>query len=137
MELHDRIQFFAVAATIMRRILVDYARSRKAAKRGGGLSPIRLTAGQEPASRDSWDKIIDVHRALSRLAAIDVRQARVVELRFFAGLETDEIARILNISGRTVKRDWVFAQAWLYGEIASSYGKATADLSPPASKNRL
>src|SRR5579872_4196488 len=82
LQLHDRVQFFAVAATVMHRILVDYARSRKAAKRGGEFSRIALDGVQEPGVRDSWNKILDVHRALTRLAAIDARQAQVVELRF-------------------------------------------------------
>jgi len=133
----DRNHFFAVAAGVMRRILVDYARARKAVKRGG-LFQFEARSSIEAGSRESWDKILDVHDALTRLAEFDPRQARVVELRFFSGLEIAEVAEVLGVSTRTVKRDWEFAQAWLYAQIASSYetGKSSVKMSPARSKLR-
>jgi RNA polymerase sigma factor (sigma-70 family) len=91
----------------------------------------------EIGSRESWDKILDVHKALEKLAAIDPRAARVVELRFFAGMEIEEIAKLLGVAGRTIKRDWEFARDWLAAEIADPYGKETGSkMSPRASKER-
>ena len=135
----DRNHFFAVAAGVMRRILVDYARMRKAAKRGGGAVAISLSGGVPAASCESWDKILDLHRALSRLAEIDARAARVVELRFFTGLEIEEIAQVLELSGRTVKRDWEFAQSWLFAQIAESRREDSGNekMSPSTSKSRI
>ena len=135
----DRSQFFSVAAGVMRRILVDYARARKSAKRGGGVPAIALGDGGGPAFRESWDKILDVHRALSRLADADERAARVVELRFFAGLDTREIAILLGLSERTVKRDWEFARSWLFAEIAETSEKSNVEaiMSHRTPKSRL
>ena len=135
----DRIQFFSVAAGVMRRILIDYARTRKASKRGGEVAIVSLDSGADPGSRESWDKILDVHEALSQLAVVDPRAARVVELRFFAGLDIQEIADLMGVSDRTVKRDWEFAQSWLFERIAESYGagvprKKMSSISP---KSRL
>jgi RNA polymerase sigma factor (TIGR02999 family) len=117
----DRAHFFAVAAGAMRRVLVDYARTRKAAKRGGGQIAASVDAyaaiGDEPQSLDS---ILDVNSALTDLAHVDARAARVIELRFFAGMDTEEIADVLGLSSRTIRRDLEFAQAWLYGRIAES-----------------
>lgn len=119
----DRAHFFAIAASLMRRILVDHARSKVAQKRGGRDSPIPLNENLQIASDQSWDSIVAIHQALDRLAEIDSRQARVVELRFFSGLEIDEIAEVLDLSPRTIKRDWQFAQAWLYTQLSSNQNK--------------
>lgn len=108
----NRAQFFAVCAHIMRRILVDYARSRDYAKRGGGAPHVSLddvaVVGPEP-SRD----IVALDEALSRLAQEDPRKARVVELRYFAGLTVEEISALLGVAPATIMRDWNFARAWL------------------------
>ncbi len=118
-KLVDRNHFFALAATLMRRILVDYARARIAGKRGGEAVAVPLTNQDVAAGGQSWDELLAVNQALTRLAALDERQARVVELRFFSGLELEEIAEVLGVSSRTVKRDWRMAQAWLYTEMSS------------------
>ncbi|MCU1259520.1 MAG: polymerase, sigma-24 subunit, subfamily [Bryobacterales bacterium] len=126
----DRAHFFAVAAGAMRRILVDYARTRKADKRGGGVIAISIewNGPHGPAVHESWDRILDLHDALSALAAQDSRSARVIELRFFAGLDNSEIADLLGISTRTLRRDLEFAQAWLYSRIAGAREKAMSTL---------
>jgi RNA polymerase sigma factor (TIGR02999 family) len=112
----DRAHFFAVAATVMRRILVDHARARKAHKRGG-TAPLPLELFDPAVSLEDPDRILAIDAALSRLAAIDERQCRIVELRVFAGMTVDETATALDISSRTVKREWQLAKAWLYGEL--------------------
>ena len=122
----NRNHFFAVAATAMRRVLVDYARARAAGKRGGELQRVDL---DEPAvvGRDDLDQVIAIDQALTRLAAWDARQSRVVELRFFAGLSEEEIAELLHVSARTVKRDWRLARAWLHAELADGRVDSRAD----------
>ncbi len=112
----NRSHFFAVAAQLMRRILVDYARERKAQKRDGGRRRVDLSDALM-ISDDRLDEIIVIDAALNRLAEWDPRQCRVVELRFFSGLTEDEIAEILGVAPRTVKRDWSVAKAWLHGEL--------------------
>lgn len=114
-EWSDRKHFFAVAANIMRRILIDHARQVRAQKRGGGKK-MDLTADMAVTDAMS-DEMIALDEALTRLAALDLRQARVVELRFFAGISEDEIASILGVSSRTVKRDWITARAWLHNQL--------------------
>jgi RNA polymerase sigma factor (TIGR02999 family) len=116
LEFRDRGHFLALAATMMRRVLVDRARARAAGKRGGGAEQVTLT-GVEAAGLDPAVELLDVDRALERLAAAYERPARVVELRFFGGLEFEEIAAVLEISDRTAKRDWAFARAWLAREL--------------------
>ncbi len=115
----DRGHYFRVAGRVMRNVLVDHARKRLAAKRGGGAA---VADGVEPddlpAVRD--DEVVAVHEALVRLEAIDPRQARVVELRYFVGLEVTEVADALGVSAPTVKRDWAMARAWLQREIERS-----------------
>lgn len=112
----NRSHFFAVAAHLMHAILVDYARKRQAAKRGG--SSVRIDfEGATLAANASPDFILDVDRALEKLASWDPRQAKVVVFRFFGGLSEDEIAEVLSVSVRTVKRDWQMAKAWLHGEL--------------------
>ena len=129
----DRAHFFAVAAGAMRRILVDYARARNAGKRGGGAIAVSIewNGPHRLAVHESWDRILDLHDALSALAARDPRSARVIELRFFAGLENSEIADLLGVSTRTLRRDLEFAQVWLYDRIAGAQEKALSAL--PAS----
>jgi len=114
----DRTHFFAVAATIMRRILVDHARARKAEKRGG-TPPLPLDLIEPLVSLDDPERILSIDSALSRLAELDERQSRIVELRFFAGMTVEETAAALQISPRTVKREWQLARAWLYGELTA------------------
>ena len=113
----NRAQFFGVAARCMRRILVDYARARGAAKRGGpGLRAALGDADavvEEPASL-----VAAVHEALERLAVLDPEQARLVELRYFGGLTIEETAEVLGISTATVKREWTVARAWLRRELS-------------------
>ena len=111
----DRTHFFAMAATLMRRVLVDYARQRGRAKRGAGVS---LTSPDEHAAAPETEiDIVALDEALERLAAVDPQQARVVELRFFTGLSVEQTAEALDISPATVKRDWATAKLWLYNEL--------------------
>ena len=113
---NDRIHFFAVASRAMRSVLVDYARRRGYAKRGG--NPVRVSlseADQIPEQRTA--EVVAVDEALSRLAALDPRKAHIVELRYFGGLSVEETARLLDLSSRTIKREWRWARAWLYREI--------------------
>lgn len=111
-----RAHFFAIAANLMRRILVDHARQRNAAKRGG--SPVRVTLDRIVATaKQSNLEVLAIDEALTKLAAIDLQQAQIVELRFFSGLSVEETAAALGISPRTVKRDWSVARAWLRREI--------------------
>jgi RNA polymerase sigma factor (TIGR02999 family) len=113
----DRAHFFAVAAKLMRRILVDHARRHAAIKRGGGQPGRPLDeadAQAQPAPLVDW---LALDRALDRLAALDDRQARIVELRFFGGLTIEETARVLQVSAATVKDEWSFARGWLYREM--------------------
>lgn len=116
LEWRERAQFFAVAAQIMRRILVDAARARGASKRGGGALKVNLdeTAYLSSAPNRS---ILALDAALTAFAQIAPRQAKVVELRYFGGLTEDEIAATLEISQRTVRRDWDLAKAWLLREL--------------------
>lgn len=113
----NRAQFFGVAAQLMRRILVDHARSRRADKRGGGARAVTLgtdlPAGDGAAGSPAALDVLALDDALARLAALDPRQARVVELRYFGGLDIDETAAALGISPATVKREWTVARAWL------------------------
>jgi RNA polymerase sigma-70 factor, ECF subfamily len=113
----SRSHFFAIAAQLMRRILIDHARSAKAKKRGGDQvrpAPLEFDVGVEPVD---IDEVLGVDAALDRLAAIDPRQARVVELRYFAGMTEEEVAEILQVSTRTVKRDWNMARLFLREEM--------------------
>jgi len=115
-EWHDREHFFAVATTVMRRLLVDHARARLADKRAH--QPVTLTAAAAADSVGPTFEVLDLDRALEQLAAEHPRPARVVELRFFGGLEMVEIAGVLELAERTVLRDWAFARAWLLRELA-------------------
>jgi RNA polymerase sigma factor (TIGR02999 family) len=112
----NRAHFFSIAALAMRRILVDYARGHQAAKRGGGQPKISLDeAANLPEGRS--EEMVALDEALTRLTAIDKRQGRIVELRFFGGLTIEETAQLLALSAATVKREWNMAKAWLYREM--------------------
>jgi RNA polymerase sigma factor (TIGR02999 family) len=114
----DRAHFFGVAARAMRQVLVDHARTRNTAKRGEGQVRVELdAAGAVAAPARSLD-LLDLDRALSRLAALDERQSRLVELRLFAGLTIEESAEVLRVSHATVSREWKHAEAWLLREMA-------------------
>ena len=116
-EWQNRLHFFAVAATVMRHILVDHARSRQAVKRGG--SAIRLPLEEAIVVQQGQDlDFVALDEALTRLAGIDPQQSQVVELRFFSGLSVEETAKLLDVSERTVKRDWNVAKAWLRRELS-------------------
>jgi RNA polymerase sigma factor (TIGR02999 family) len=111
-EWRGRAHFFAAAATIIRRILIQHARMKQAGKRGGGARTRSLT--QDPADEHDSDlNLLTLNEGLDRLAELNERQARVVELRFFGGLGVTETAQVLDVSPRTVKADWRIAQAWL------------------------
>jgi RNA polymerase sigma factor (TIGR02999 family) len=111
----DRAHFLAMAATLMRRVLVDYARLRKREKRGAGISVVSLDENVVAPQPDV--DVIALDEALERLATLDPQQSRVVELRFFAGLSVEETAEVIGISPATVKRDWATAKLWLYNEL--------------------
>ena len=116
----NRQHFFGVSAQLMRRVLVDIARRRKAERRGGG-DVVRIPLDEvELAATEPDADLVAIDGALQRLAVEHPRQARVVELRFFGGLSTEETAQALDISVRTVHNDWIFARAWLYRALAES-----------------
>jgi RNA polymerase sigma factor (TIGR02999 family) len=119
---NDRTHFFAMSARIMRRILVDAARARASAKRGGGLQRVDDTAVTRlddfPAALDTSTEIVALDDALVRLADMDPRRAQVIELRFFGGLSVEETGQALRVSPQTVMRDWKLARAWLARELA-------------------
>jgi RNA polymerase sigma-70 factor, ECF subfamily len=117
----NRAHFFGVAAQIMRRILVDHARGRLAAKRGGGVHALTLgDVGGADEPNDTEVDILALHDALERLAALDPQQARIVELRYFGGLTIEDSAEALGVSAATVKRDWAVARAWLRRELGAA-----------------
>ena len=111
----EHVRFFAIASTAVRRALMEHARRRDTAKRGGGQRPVTLD--EEIAAADSDHTLLALDDALTRLAELDVRLARVVECRYFGGLTEDETAAALGVTSRTVRRDWVKAKAWLYREL--------------------
>lgn len=113
----NRAYFLGVAAQVMRRVLVDYARARQTAKRAGNVVRVDMD-GFEPGDELPLDEILVVDEALNRLAELDPQQTRIVELRYFAGLTVDETAAAVGISPRTVKRDWAMASAWLRSELS-------------------
>lgn len=113
----SRSHFFAIAAQLMRQILVDYARRHRAAKRGASVCKLPLEEAGMPSRGKDVD-VVALDDALQALAKIDARQSRVVELRFFAGLSLEEISEALEIGPATVQRDWTAARAWLYREIS-------------------
>ena len=114
----NRAQFFAVSAQLMRRILVDHARSRHALKRGGPITKVALDVRVIAVSGDPVAaEVLAVDQALERLAEQDPDQARIVELRFFGGLTVEQTAKVMERSARTVKREWRLAKAWLFREL--------------------
>jgi RNA polymerase sigma-70 factor (ECF subfamily) len=119
----NRAHFFAVAAQSMRRILVDHARRRHRAKRGGSGIVLPLDEGLVMAAEKSDSDVLALDQALTRLAAIDVRQSQIVELRFFGGLSIEETAAVLGVSPTTVKDDSNIAKAWLRREMGGGKGK--------------
>ncbi len=117
----DRAHFLAVAAEAIRRILIDHARGRLASKRGGGGHKLTLSFASDVPEKNTDVDLVELDEALDRLALLNERQAKVVELRFYAGLDVEETAEVLRVSPRTVKGDWRVARAWLQREL----GKAT------------
>jgi RNA polymerase sigma-70 factor (ECF subfamily) len=117
----NRAQFIGVAAGMMRRILVDHARERLAQKRGAGAQAVSLSLVESPSGQPDVD-LIALEQALGRLAELDARKVRVVELKFFGGLSARDIAEVMEISDATVEREWAFARAWLYRAIEGSDG---------------
>ena len=113
---NDRVHFFAVAAKAMRQILVNYAMSYNAQKRGGGASKVALDEAALVSDKQSQE-VIELNEALERLGELDARKAQVVELKYFGGLNQDEIAGVLRISAVTVQREWRFAKAWLHNDL--------------------
>lgn len=114
----NRAHFFAMAATHMRNILTDYARSRHAATRGGRAQKLPLEEATIACEED-WDTIYDVDQALKRLAEFDPRQSRILELKFFAGMTVEEISEVVGLSDRQVSRELAVARRWLQGELAA------------------
>jgi RNA polymerase sigma factor (TIGR02999 family) len=114
-EWRDRGHFFALAARVMRQILVDYARRYRAQRRGGGMHRVAFTEG--PALEEQTELLLAVHEALRRLATVNERLSQVVECRYFAGLTEEQTAVALGVTARTVERDWVKAKGWLYQEL--------------------
>jgi RNA polymerase sigma-70 factor, ECF subfamily len=112
----DRAHFFAMCSRLMRQILVDAARGRRVAKRGGGAPQVTLDDGLEPAMANLPD-VVALDDALTALEKADARKCQVVELRFFSGLSVEEIATVLGVSTDTVSRDWKFARTWLFREL--------------------
>ena len=119
MRWQNRAHFYAVAATLMRRILVDFARSRDELKRGGGAVPISLDDAPT-ISQERSAELIELDHALTKLSKLNERHSRIVELRFFVGLTEPEIAEVLQVSPRTVSGDWSLARAWLMRELDKS-----------------
>ncbi len=111
---HDRRHFYAIAARRMRQVLVDHARRRNAAKRGAGVNPETVTLSALADERDAGVDTLALDQALEQLEALDPRKARVVELRYFGGLEMTDIAEVIGISRATAQRDWEVARAFLY-----------------------
>jgi RNA polymerase sigma-70 factor (ECF subfamily) len=120
----NRAHFFAIAAQVMRHILIDHARGHAREKRGGGQPVIQFDEGLVFSPEQS-SELLEVDAALQRLTELDPRQGKIVELRFFGGLTVDETAAVLGISPKTVKRDWSVAKAWLHGELKQSHGNIT------------
>jgi len=118
-EWKDRNHFLAVASTVMRRVLVDHARARNSAKRGGPIKPLSLDVGL-PLSVEHDPDVLALDRAISKLATLDPRQAKVVTLRFFGGMTVAEVAEVLGVSKRTVESEWTMAKAWLRQQMGGA-----------------
>jgi RNA polymerase sigma factor (TIGR02999 family) len=121
MQWQDRAHFFAVAAQAMRRILIDFARARQNLKRGGDAERVSFDEGILATSTNGTD-LLALNEALEQLAMMNARQARVVELRYFGGLNEEEVAHVLGIAPRTVRSDWRLARAWLYKTLTTGNG---------------
>ncbi len=117
-----RGEFFGMASTMMRRVLVDYARTRSRAKRGGDAQPLSLEEVESFLSIDEAEELLTLDDALERLRRVNPRGADVVDCRFFAGLSLDDTAEALGVSSKTVQRDWITARAWLRKEVAGDLG---------------
>ena len=122
-NLENRAHFFAIAAQVMRRILIDHARASNAEKRGGGFVVVSLENALAMAV-ETPAEFLDVHRALERLEKLDPRRAKVAEMRFFGGLSSEEIGELCGVTSRTVDRQWRAARAWLGRELAAGSGAA-------------
>lgn len=114
----NRAHFIGVAATVMRRVLIDYVRATNAQKRGGDAGRVQLHSGLAESGAENALDLEALDAALSQLAELDPRQARIVELRFFGGLSIEDTAELLDLSSATVKREWASAKAWLQSEMA-------------------
>ena len=114
----DRSQFLAVMSQMMRRVLVDHARARLAAKRSGRWSRVTLDHADDVATSANQVDVLDLHAALERLAGFDSRKGRIAELKFFGGLSLEEMGRVLEVSPKTVERDWQLARAWLFKTLS-------------------
>jgi RNA polymerase sigma factor (TIGR02999 family) len=123
----NRAHFFGIAAQVMRRVLIDHARSHVRDKRGGGREHVQFDEALVFSPERSAE-FLELNAALERLSEMDARQAQIVEMRFFAGLTVEETAEVLKISPKTVKRDWSVAKAWLHGELKGSYGSAAEQM---------
>lgn len=115
----NRNHYLAIASQAMRRVLIDHAVARRAQKRGGGNAVETLDESALVLSDSRAEELLDVDRALQRLAAVDPRQVRIVECRFFGGMSIEETAEALDVSAATVKREWALARAWLNRELSS------------------
>jgi RNA polymerase sigma-70 factor (ECF subfamily) len=122
----DRAHFIGIAARLMRRVLVDHARSRGYQKRGGGAERVMIEEARFVAAEPAFD-VVELDRALAAFAAVDARRSQVVELRFFGGLTAEEAAEVLHVSAETVKRDWRLAKLWLLRELKGEAGRARRD----------
>jgi RNA polymerase sigma factor (TIGR02999 family) len=143
MQQHDsgwqnRAQFFAIAAQAMRRILVDHARKRHAAKRGDGEAPVDIDDISRILTVTLPDeRLLALDEALKALATLDARQARIIELRFFGGLSVEETASVLEVSPTTVKREWATGRAWLFRAQQGDAAQKAPDTPLPASETRI
>jgi RNA polymerase sigma factor (TIGR02999 family) len=122
MQWQDRAHFFAVAAQAMRRILIDFARARRNRKRGGDAERVSLGEDIAPALDNGTD-LLALNEALEQLEKMNARQARVVELRYFGGLDEKEVGHVLGIAPRTVRADWQLARSWLYKTLTGGNGQ--------------
>ena len=118
MKWQNKAHFLAVASQVMRHILADYARQKSSLRRGGSYKHEHAT-DTLAVSPGMNVEILDLERALKRLGEMDLRQARVIEFRYFGGMNEEEVAHVLGVSVRTVRRDWIIARAWLFGELQS------------------
>jgi RNA polymerase sigma-70 factor, ECF subfamily len=126
-EWQNRAHFLAIAAHLMRQILVDYARGHGREKRGAGQQVVPLEDGVV-FSPEKSSELLKVEESLQRLTKLDPRQGKIVELRFFGGLTVEETAQVLGISTKTVKREWSMAKAWLHGDLKREHGNPTTEL---------